>query len=99
MVATRKDAEGECGTELTEQYLDTLRATASFLNVFRSYFAMPRKSAEEAIMRPMLNDLLDNLREHPEKTVELVQSLAALVIHLEKGGTMAEWFKILDEPA
>jgi hypothetical protein len=90
-----REATGD-GPEF-ESYRMLMKATRGFLRVARTYHLSPSGSTEERAAAQVLDRMREGMRDNPGKTIELATTLASIIIHMELGGTLDEWFEGVDD--
>jgi hypothetical protein len=81
------------GEDTTDGYLKLVTATRSLTYTWDLFVRAPVGSAQERVLGAAMNLMMNGFKGHPEKAVEMIESLLALVQHMRWGGTIEDWFE------
>lgn len=81
------------GEEGVDDYLIMMKAVRYYIHSWGYYTETEDGSVDEAEARATIESMEADMRKNVDQTVGLVESLAAIVVHMVKGGTIEEWFE------
>lgn len=86
------DLNENFGEEAGDAYVRLQKATASYISMFSHFIAAEEGAEEFDELHRQLIRTRETLLAHPERAIEMVESLLAIVVHVGAGGTVEEWF-------
>ena len=88
-----KDAMSEkFGDKETEAYVKMNKATHALIRVCATYMLSDDGSAMEKAAGETMDKMLASLGGHPDKARMVIENLLALVVVLDGGGSLQDWF-------
>lgn len=85
---TDKFGEGE-----GEAYQALMKGLAALITTATIYNLSPEGSGIEKQAADQYEQMLDTLIARPQKARDVVQAALALIVHMDNGGTMKQWFE------
>lgn len=83
------------GDKATEEYVRLAKATRALIFMWESYLATPDGSFLDIVLGDKWSEVIAKLEQRPEHAAAMVESLAALIVHMKNGGDYAAWFNDL----
>jgi hypothetical protein len=82
------------GKEQTDDYVILQRAMLSYVRFGEAYYRIPAGHPTEQVVLHLFNDMTRRIANDPEKAVEMLQALVALLTHMKTADPEAftEWF-------
>lgn len=94
-MTTRDGMIERFGEEQTEEYIRLARATRGLIAMWETFLGTPDGSFLDIVLGDKWNEVITKLEERPAHAAAMVESLAALIVHMKNGGKYDSWFSDL----